>query len=165
MAVTRITADVLFNQTPHGLIETNPVDRAESQERFGKLLDGDGTKTTDWKPVFKYNVLCDHTQCRANADWKQRRHFKSFRKNHWKRVHPNDCNVKVRAVSFWMTTETEDKTLCVEEYRLVDENLDYIQLGGAAAADIDMDLSPRTTMSVVPSSGPGPQIHIPLCVG
>ena len=54
MAVTRITADVLFNQTPHGLIETNPVYRAESQERFGKLLDDDGTKTTDWKHVFKY---------------------------------------------------------------------------------------------------------------
>ena len=51
MTVTRITADALFNQIPHGLIETNPVDRAESQERFGKLLDGDGTKTTDWKPV------------------------------------------------------------------------------------------------------------------
>ena len=44
--------------------------------------------------------------------------------------YPNDRNMKVRSVSFWMTTETEDKTFCVEEYRLVDENLDYIQLGG-----------------------------------
>ena len=156
MAVTQITADVLFRQTPHGLIQTNPVNRAESQQRFGQLLNGKGTKSTDWKPIFKYNVICDHTHCRANPNWKQRRHFKSFRKNHWKRAHPDDTNVKVRAVSFWTTTETDGKTHCVQEYRLVNDDLEY--LGSAERADIDMVLPQDTAVNVV--SDIEPQIHI-----
>ena len=74
----------------------------------------------------------------------------------------SDDTLKVRAVLFWTTTEAYGKTRCVKEYGLTDENLHYIQLDEAAAANIDMDNGYRLHLRIETAVLSNP---LSLCVG
>lgn len=120
-----VTYDQLKHQCKYGLIKTNPVPR--DTKKWNRLLRSKGTLTTNWRSSHIFNVICGHSDCSESTSWEDRSYFKSFRSKHWWTKHPNDADMKCKVVSFWSTEKVNDKTKVVTEYRLVDDDLEYIK--------------------------------------
>ena len=139
MTFVKVTAKELHEQCQYGLIKDYPVSIAESRQKFKQLLTSKGTKTKNFRCSAIYNVVCLHNDCAQSSQWENRRNFRNFRGNHWNVKHNKLEQSQCKVVSFFTTEETDGITKLLTEYRLVDDQLNYIRQN--AQDSIDMDLN------------------------
>ena len=138
MRATPFDASELIKQCEYGLITEHPVPITESQQKFKQLLSTNGQKTKNFKPSSIYNVICLHDDC-PESRWESRRNFRSFRGKHWTKKHDPKQKTQCQVVSFWTTEEKDGYTKLSREYRLVDDQLQYIRPNDQQSIDIDVN--------------------------
>ena len=138
MRAAPLDTSELIKQCEYGLMKEHPVPIIESQQKFKQLLSTNGQKTKNFKPSSIYNVICLHDDC-PESRWESRRNFRSFRGKHWTKKHDAKQKTQCQVVSFWTTEEKDGYTKLSREYRLVDDQLQYIRPNEHQSIDIDVN--------------------------
>ena len=137
--VKSVTSAELLAQCRYGLITSRPVPTQDTTKKFKKLLSSKGTKSSLFRDSYKLNVICQHPECVSSQNWNSRCYFKTFRRDHWNPKHGVDEALKCKVVSHWSIEKQGGISKVSTEYRLVDDEFEYIDSTAISLHNFDVN--------------------------